>query len=69
MTYAAGSLVKDGAKHSPEALHAIVDRFAASQVRVPEKAHDCKVTRIREAGARKLFDDLMETVESLAHGH
>lgn len=69
VTYAADSLAKNRSKLSPEALHTVVDRFAASQVRVPEKAGLSKAARIREAGARKLFDDLVETVESLAHGH
>ncbi len=69
VTYAAGSIVKQGAKLSPDTLHAIVDRFADCQVRVPEQVHESKIARIREAGARQLFDDLMETVESLAHGH
>jgi creatinine amidohydrolase/Fe(II)-dependent formamide hydrolase-like protein len=69
VTYAADSLAKNRGKLSPEALHTVVDRFAASQVRVPEEAGLSKAARIREAGARKLFDDLVETVESLAHGH
>ena len=69
VTYAAGSIVKKGAKLSPDMLHATIDRFAACQVRVPETAATSKVAWIRENGARKLFDDLMETVESLAHGH
>ena len=69
VTYAAGSLVEQGSRFTPKALHAIVDRFATRQIRLPEKAHESKLARIREAGARKLFDELMETVESLAHGH
>ncbi len=69
VTYASGSLVKHVKKLSPEALNTIVNRFAASQVQVPEKVHDSKFSRIREAGVRKLFDELLETVESLAHGH
>jgi hypothetical protein len=69
VTHAAGSLVKQGRKLSPETLHSVVDNFTACQARLPEKAAGTKATRIREAGARKLFDELMTTVESLAYGH
>jgi len=69
IAYAATGMVKEGETFSPEALHSIVERFAVSQIRLPERAHGTKATRIRKVGARKLFDSLMETVESLAHGH
>ncbi len=69
ITYAAGSLVEQGKKLSPETLHSVVDRFTACQARLPENTIGTKATRIRVTGARKLFDNLMATVESLAYGH
>ncbi len=69
VTYAAESLTKQVNEISPESVFSIVDRFARSQAHLPEKTGETKAVRIRQAEARRLFDQLMETVESLAYGH
>ncbi len=68
ITHAVQRLVRERRRLGRAGLHAVIERFIGEQVLLPEPRSAGKREAVRGRNARRVFDGLLETVESFRHG-
>ncbi len=68
ITHAVQRLVRERRRLGRAGLHAVIERFIGEQVLLPEPRPAGKREAVRGRNARRVFDGLLETVESFRHG-